>query len=123
MKKRPFKIIKTGGLILFVLGIGLMAIIFWSENDKAVIKQSAKNEDLPTIKTDWQGTPVDENDRFVNAEFPFLPKISDMLKWQFGARPQKAEKQADTERLEIKDPTDFLNADADGICGSDTLHF
>jgi len=115
MKKRLLKIIKIAGLILIVLCAVLIAVILWSENDKAVIEKYVNNESLPTIKVNWKGTPVDEKGRFVNHEFPFLPKVTDMLKWQLGARPQKAEKQTDAERLEIKDPTEFLNSDADGI--------
>jgi len=115
MKRRLLRYIKIAALILlFIIGVSI-AVILWSERDEAVIKEYVKNESLPTIKADWRGTPVDEKGRFVNHEFPFLPKVSDMLKWQFGARPQKQEKQADTERLEIKDPTEFLNSEADGI--------
>ena len=115
MKRRFLKYIRIAALIFIILIGVLTGIILWSERDEAVIKEYARNENLPTIKADWQGTPVDEKGRFVNAEFPFLPKVSDMLKWQLGARPQKAEKQADTKRLEIKDPTEFLNSEADGI--------
>lgn len=115
MKKRLLKTIKIAGLILVVLCVAAITVIFWSERDEAVIKEFIQNENLSTIKTDWKGTPVDEKNRFVNAEFPFLPKVTDILKWQFGAHPQKDEKKADTARLEIKDPTQFLNSDADGI--------
>lgn len=38
-----------------------------------------------------------------------------MLKWQFGTKPQKQEKNADTARLEIRDPTEFLQGERDGI--------
>jgi L-ascorbate metabolism protein UlaG (beta-lactamase superfamily) len=115
MKRRLLKYIKIAALIFIILIGVLIAVILWSERDEAVIKEYAKNDNLPTIKADWTGTPVDEKGRFVNHEFPFLPKVSDMLKWQLGARPQKAEKQADVERLEIKDPTEFLNSERDGI--------
>ena len=115
MKGRLLKYIKIAGLIFIILISVLIGVILWSEQDEAVIKEYAKNERLPTIKPDWRGTPVDEKGRFVNVEFPFLPKVSDMLKWQLGSRPQKEEKQADAERLEIKDPTEFLNSEADGI--------
>src|SRR4028119_2050805 len=115
MKRRFLKFIKIAALLFIILIGVLIAVILWSERDEAVIKEYAKNENLPTIKSGWQGTPVDEKGRFVNVEFPFLPKVSDMLKWQLGARPQKAEKQADIARLEIKDPTEFLNSEADGI--------
>lgn len=115
MRGRLLKFVRIAApVLLFITGV-LVAVILWSERDEAVIKEYAKNERLPTIKADWQGTPVDEKGRFVNVEFPFLPKVSDMLRWQLGARPQKQEKQSDVERLEIKDPTEFLNSEADGI--------
>jgi len=115
MKKRLLKIIKIIGLILFVLIGVVIIVILQSERDEAVIKEHVKNENLTTIKVGWQGTPVDEKGRFVNVEFPFLPKVSDILRWQLSAKPQKEEKQADAERLEIKDPTEFLNSETDGI--------
>ncbi len=115
MKKRLLKAIKIGAVILIALFAVSALIIFWSDTDKAVIKTYVRNDSLPTIKTDWQGTPVDEKNRFVNAEFPFLPKIADILKWQLSAKPQKAEKQSDAFRLEVKDPTEFLQSNRDGI--------
>jgi len=115
MKKRLLKAIKIIGIISVVLLIVLIAAIFWSENDKSVTKEFVKNENLSTIKNNWQGTPVDEKGRFVNHEFPYLPKTTDILKWTFGAHPQKQEKNDDKDRLEIKDPTEFLNSETDGI--------
>ena len=82
---------------------------------KIVIKNYVCNENLTTIKPDWQGTPVDENNRFVNHEFPFLPQLSDLLKWQLSANPFKRAKQSDTKRLKVSDPTDFLNGAKDGV--------
>jgi L-ascorbate metabolism protein UlaG (beta-lactamase superfamily) len=80
-----------------------------------VIEKYVRNENLPTIKADWKGTPVDEKGRFVNYEFPFQSKFVDLLKWQLSSNPQKAEKEKDTERLAISDPTEFLNSEKDGI--------
>lgn len=99
-------------LILFIV---LLTVIFASERDRAVIEEYVKNENLPTVKADWKGTPVDERGRFVNAEFPFLPKIRELLKWQLGAKPRKLEKQNDPWRIEVKDPTPFLRDTKDGI--------
>jgi L-ascorbate metabolism protein UlaG (beta-lactamase superfamily) len=115
MKRRLVKTIKILASIFIVLILVLTAVILWSETDKAVIKTHTKNNDLPTIKTDWQGTPVDEKGRFVNAEFPFLPSTVELLKWQLGAKPQKEEKQTDKARLEVKNPTEFLQSRKDGI--------
>jgi len=115
MKSRLFRSFKIGALILLALIGFLTTVIFLSERDKAVIVDYVNDRNLAVIKNDWRGTPVDKKGRFVNHEFPFLPKVSDMLKWQLGARPQKQEKEADTQRLEIKDPSEFLSSEADGI--------
>lgn len=115
IKNRLLKIVKIGALALFVLFIIAAAFIFWSDRKIAVIVKYTKNERLPTIKTDWRGTPVDERGRFVNHEFPFMQKTSDLLRWQLSANPQKAEKEADKTRLAVLDPTEFLQSDADGI--------
>ena len=104
--------------IVFVIAcllLGLIIFILIDENDKAVVEKRVKNENLPTIKADWQGTPVDQKGRFVNHEHPFLPKTINLLKWQLSANPQKQEKQNDRERLAVFDPTEFLNSEKDGI--------
>lgn len=115
MKKRLLKIIKIGALALAALIIVLAAVIFWTEMDEAVIERYVKNESLPTVKSDWQGTPVDQKGRFVNVEFPFLSSTVDLLKWRFGAKPQKQEKLDDKLRLEVRDPTEFLQSKRSGI--------
>ena len=115
MKRRLLIITKSAALIFLILFVILATLIFWSENDKAVIEKYVKNENLPTVKVDWRGTPVDQKGRFVNHEFPFLPSTVDLLKWQLGTKPQKLEKQNDMERLEVRNPTEFLNGKSDGI--------
>ncbi len=80
-----------------------------------MIVKYASNENLPTIKSDWKGTPVDEKNRFVNYEFAFLPKFSDLLKWQSSVNPQKAEKESDADRLKVLDATEFLQSERNGI--------
>ena len=115
MKNKWRKFFKILGGLLAVLCVALLAIILWSEYDKAVVKSYTKNENLPTIKSDWQGNPLDEKDRFVNEEIPFLPRALDIVKWQLSGNPQKEEKQTDAARLEVKDPTEFLQSEKDGI--------
>ncbi len=80
-----------------------------------MIKNYVKNENLQTIKPDWKGTPIDKNGRFINHEFPFKHDFIGLLKWQFGRNPQAAEKRNDTKRLEVLDPTTFLQSKNDGI--------
>lgn len=115
MKKRLLKTIKIAALVSAVILIVLAAIILFNQMDEATIAGYVKNEKLPTIKSDWQGTPVDKKGRFVNAEFPFLSRTVDLLRWQLSGNPQKAEKQADRARLEIEDPTEFLGGEKDGV--------
>jgi L-ascorbate metabolism protein UlaG (beta-lactamase superfamily) len=109
------KLLKIIGVCLAIFAILFAVIMLLNERDKSVIVRYASNENLKTIKADWKGTPVDENDRFVNHEFPYLPKFSKMLKWALSTNPQKQEKQNDTARLEILDPTEFLESEKDGI--------
>ncbi len=101
--------------VLALIFLALLIAILIEENDKSVIEKYVKNENLPTIKTDWKGTPVDEKGRFVNYEFPFLPKVKDLLKWQLSGNLQKEEKQNDQTRLAVLDPTEFLESEKDGI--------
>lgn len=115
MKNKWRKTFKVIGGSFAVLCLALLAIILWSEYDKAVVKGYIKAENLPTIKNDWQGNPLDEKNRFVNEEIPFLPRAFDIVKWQLSGNPQKEEKQNDSARLEIKDPTEFLQSEKDGI--------
>ncbi len=75
----------------------------------------AENPNLKTIKPDWKGTPIDEQGRFVNHEFPFSHDFFKLLKWQLGRNPQSREKKLDTERLEVLDPSEFLHGESDGI--------
>lgn len=115
MKRRFLKYIKIFALVLVVLFFVLGAFIVWGELDEAVIEKYVNNENLPIVKAGWRGTPVDRKGRFVNAEFPFLPSTVELLKWQLGTKPQKQEKQSDSARLEVKDPTEFLQSERDGI--------
>jgi L-ascorbate metabolism protein UlaG (beta-lactamase superfamily) len=112
MKKWLVRI--AAGLLLIVVVVLTTAFVL-EKVDKAVIVKYVRNENLKTVKPDWQGVPVDEKGRFVNAEHAFLPRTLDILRWQLSTKPQKEEKANDAARLEIKDPTDFLNSEKDGI--------
>lgn len=111
MKKWALRI--GAGAVLLI--IGLLILIFINENDRAVVEKYANNENLPVIKENWRGTPVDQKNRFVNVEHPFLPSTIDLLKWQLSANPQAEEKKIDQSPLEITDLTEFLNSEKDGI--------
>lgn len=53
------------------------------------------NPSLPIIKPEWYGNPLDKKGRFVNHEFPHIPKFKDVWRWQTGPRPFKKEKKLD----------------------------
>ncbi len=112
MKKWFIRIVV--GVVLTIVVVLTSAFVL-ERIDEAVIVKHVRNENLKTLKTDWQGVPVDRRGRFVNHEHPFLPKTSDLLKWQFGEKPFKEAKKKDTEKLEVKDPTEFLESERDGI--------
>lgn len=103
------------GVIFAVIIVLLIFFILIGENDYANVKSFTKNENLPTIKDNFNGTPLDQDERFVNLEFPFLPSTIDLLKWKLGKNEFAEEKKNDTEKLEVFDPTDFLQSEKDGI--------
>lgn len=111
MKKWAIRV----GIIFVIILIGIAVFIFLEETDKSVVKTYVRNENLPTVRADWQGTPLDEKNRFVNHEFPFLPSPLDLLKWQTSKNPQREEKLNDTKRLQIFNADDFLQSEKDGI--------
>jgi hypothetical protein len=112
MKKWLVRIVVA--LVLMVVLIATLVFVL-EKIDKVVVVKYVRNENLKTLRADWKGTPVDEKGRFVNHEHPFLPKTIDLLKWQLGERPLKEAKQSDRARLEVKDPTEFLESERDGI--------
>lgn len=73
------------------------------------------NPALRTIHPDWKGTPIDEDNRFVNHEFPFIPDFAHVCKWKFGPHPQKQEKKSDTFRLQTTEDVSFLQHKQDCI--------
>ena len=111
MKKWLFRIFILAVLIFF----GMAAFVVYSDQDKTVVSKFINNERLETIKPDWVGTPVDQKGRFVNDEFPFLPKYRDLLRWTLRSNPFAGEKKLDTGRMDVKEPTAFLDSEEDGI--------
>jgi L-ascorbate metabolism protein UlaG (beta-lactamase superfamily) len=75
----------------------------------------SSNPLLKTIKPGWAGTPLDQHNRFVNLGHPFLPKLSEVLKWKLSRNPQKEEKELDTFRPALIEDKGFLSHDRDCI--------
>ncbi len=104
------------GLVVAIIVAVILTAAFWSEKtDEAVVTKYVKNEEFSTIIEGWQGTPVDQKGRFVNHEYPFLSSTADLVRWKLGGNPQSEEKASDATRLEVKDPSEFLKSDEDGI--------
>lgn len=106
--------IRLASVVLLLLTV-FFGVAFWSDFDFQKPKGRTRNENLETVKGDWAGNQIDQEGRFINDEFPFLPKTRELLKWQLSSNPFKAEKLADTERLEVRDPSAFLASEDDGI--------
>ena len=64
----------------------------FEEREGQVLTKYEKNDELPVIKAGWRGNPVDQKDRFMNDEHPFVPKMTDVLKWKAGGNKFKQEK-------------------------------
>lgn len=102
-------------MVVLLVIVVLIGAAFWSDSDTTSATRFVSHENAKTIRPDWQGAPVDTRGRFVNDEFPFLPKLSELLKWQTASNEFAAEKEADDFRLNVLDPTNFLAGDDDGI--------
>lgn len=111
MKKWIFK----AAAILALLAAILFGAAFWSDADKQIFSGFRRNDSLQTIRADWRGTPIDQRGRFINDEFPFLPKTRDLLKWKLGTNRFAGDKAKDTGRLDVLDPDGFLSSDKDGL--------
>ena len=73
------------------------------------------NDKLPTIKPDFDGNKIDDRGRFVDEYDPYVPSLTQVLKWKLGPHPLKEAKQNDTWKADVLDPREFLRSDADGI--------
>ena len=71
------------------------------QNIKTVLSSYTSNNQLKTIHPDWKGSPLDQNGRFMNHEFPFTHKFGTAFKWMLSPNPQAAEKKRDTWRIEV----------------------
>lgn len=103
------------GIVVLVIATVFAGAVIWGAWDGQVLMGFTKNDELPVIRSGWRGNPVDQKERFINDEHPFLPKMADLLKWKLGGNRFKEEKEADNERLEVKDPAEFLASERDGI--------
>ncbi|MEO6759351.1 MAG: hypothetical protein ABIO24_07840, partial [Saprospiraceae bacterium] len=78
-------------------------------------KPPVSNPDLPTIRPEWPGNPLDDNGRYRNLNQSSERSYRELLRWQTGGNPQKAEKKADDWVLPIQRDYSFLKHNRDGI--------
>jgi len=74
-----------------------------------------RNPELPIVKPGFSGNKVDDRGRFADEYDPYLPSLTQVLKWKLGGNRHKAAKQNDPWRVDVHDPREFLSSDADGI--------
>lgn len=108
---------KFFGLLEGIANILMLVYVFVyiTEPLPTMIVSHESNPALSTIlpASQWPGTPVDAQGRFVNHEYPFLPEFKKLLAWQTQANPQKAEKKTDTFRLGVQQDGSFLDTPHD----------
>lgn len=73
------------------------------------------NPSLNIIKPHWTGNPVDKKGRFVNLEFPHIPRFKDVWRWQTGPRPAVNDKKKDKWVPGLVRDATFSKSDADCI--------
>lgn len=74
-----------------------------------------QNDTLKTIKKDWAGTPIDDEGRFINYEFPFEGRFLDVLKWKLSSNPFAEQKKNEVYEPIINDPRSFFESSKEGI--------
>lgn len=77
-------------------------------------KEFQFNPNLKFIKKDFPGNRIIKG-RFVNASAGGPIGFSKVLKWLFSSNPQRAEKKADSFKLEIKPDTSIFNSGEDAF--------
>ena len=107
--------LKRIGVVIALILLILVGAGFWSEIHETRLTSRTSQPGLETIRPDWQGTPVDQNGRFMNDEFPMVMRPSRLLQWQLSRNPFAEEKANDTWRPNVADPTEFLASNRDGL--------
>jgi L-ascorbate metabolism protein UlaG (beta-lactamase superfamily) len=102
--------IVTGGLVSV-----LAAFVIWSDSDRTEIAGRVFGDRTRLVEPKFDGTPVDQKGRYVNLEHPYLPKTVDLLKWIVKPNEFSNEKANDQERIDVADPSEFLQSGRDGI--------
>jgi L-ascorbate metabolism protein UlaG (beta-lactamase superfamily) len=100
---------------LTFLSIWVAKIIFGRKKEKPVVTSYTSNPALTTIKTDWQGTPLDQYGKFIFPENPTVISYREIMKFMVEPNPQRAFKKQDTWRIPVIKNGNWLNDSSDKI--------
>ena len=112
MKRRKF--IKTSIAITSVT-FAASAVAFAQKEKMQILTSRINNPALKTILSSWQGTPLDQDGRFMNHEFPFIHKFGTVFKWMTQKNLQKNFKKNDTWKMPVVKDDSFLSSKEDMI--------
>lgn len=79
------------------------------------LSKYTSNPALKTVNPSWKGTPLDQEGRFMNHEFPFIQDFGAVFKWMTQKNPQKEFKKKDTWRIPVIKNDTFIADDSDKI--------
>lgn len=101
-------------IVLLLMAVPVVGLVLEAV-DSQTVERRIRNDELVTLKADWPGNALDQKSRFMDERNPFLPSTSNLLKWKLGTNPFKVEKHNDPWQIEVKDPSEFLAGNTDGI--------
>jgi L-ascorbate metabolism protein UlaG (beta-lactamase superfamily) len=73
------------------------------------------NTALRTIHPNWQGTPLDQNSKFIYPENPTILSFREILKFMLQRNPQREFKKQDSWRIPVIKNSNWLNDSSDKI--------
>jgi L-ascorbate metabolism protein UlaG (beta-lactamase superfamily) len=112
MQRRKF--IKTSVALTTVTMTG-GAVALAQKEEMQILTSRTNNPDLKTILTSWKGTPLDQDGRFMNHEFPLIHRFGTVFKWMTQKNPQKDFKKNDTWKMPVVKDDSFLTSKEDMI--------
>lgn len=113
-KIKPGIVVKLCVFIAVLISVHSITVVY---PQSGPIVSYIKNPHLKSIlSTDvWQGNPVDDNNRFINPEYPFKPSMMKGLRFLLGKNPEKKLKKKDIYQLPVEKDTSFLYNNKDVI--------
>lgn len=74
------------------------------------------NKDLPFIKANWKGNPINKDNQYMNLDGLSARGIKDVFKWKVLEKNKYAEQRENQQtNVQVRKKSDFLNVSKDGI--------